>query len=833
MIKRISVLCIILYLFFVPGIHAQPSSYNPSDIKIALQKLNTLGTVLYIAAHPDDENTRLLAYMAREKNLRTCYLSLNRGEGGQNLIGKEQGALLGLIRTNELLMARSIDGAEQYFTRVIDFGYSKTPEETFTFWNHDSVLADVVYTIRKLQPDVIITRFPTTGEGGHGHHTASAILAGEAFKAAADPKQFTYQLTTVKPWQAKTLYWNTFNFGNNNTQRDDQMKIDAGVFNPLLGKGYSEIAAMSRSQHKSQGFGVPVGRGVNLEYLKNIAGDTTCTTLFCNNDFTWNRIPGTTKIKALCAKALNEFDFNNPQKILPTLIQAYDEISLLKDDYWRTQKLKEVQQLILSCAGIWYEAVAGNYYVTPGDSLNLKFNIIGYTGSNATLTDINFNGMFDSTFTKSLDRNQFVSIEKTVKLPSDIALNNHYWLKENHETARYNVNDLSLVGTPVNAAALQVSFKLKINDHDFNLTAPVRYKWTDPVEAEKYRALNIVPPATINFNESVCMMVNNQPRKIKISVRAFTDNLKGKIILSTPVNTIAEPSAFEVSFSKKDEVQTFEFTLKPTASNKLIFDNNPVIKASFNSATKSYSYSLQELNYNHIPHQLIFSAAELKVSNVNLQIEGKNIGYIDGAGDDVAQSLQQVGYHITILKEENIKNDNLNIYDAIVAGVRAYNTNEWMFSYQNKLMDYVKNGGNYIVQYNTNNNLSKINTSLGPYPFKISRNRVTNEHAEMKFDVPQHPVLNKPNKITTDDFNNWIQERGIYFATEADSNYSNIFSANDAGEKSLSGSTLIAHYGKGNYVYTGLVFFRELPAGVPGAYRLFANMLALPKDERK
>ncbi len=833
MTKRILASCTTMLLFCIQYLFAQSSSYNPSDIKIALQKLNTLGTVLYIAAHPDDENTRLLAYMAREKNVRTCYLSLNRGEGGQNLIGKEQGALLGLIRTNELLMARSIDGAEQYFTRVIDFGYSKTPEETFTFWNHDSVLADVVYTIRKLQPDVIITRFPTTGEGGHGHHTASAILAGEAFKAAADPTQFTNQLTTVKTWQAKTLYWNTFNFGNNNTQRDDQMKIDAGVFNPLLGKGYSEIAAMSRSQHKSQGFGVPVGRGVNLEYLKNIAGDTTCTTLFCNNDFTWNRIPGTAKIKVLCEKALNEFDFNNPQKILPTLIQAYDEISLLKDDYWRIQKLKEVQQLILSCAGIWYEAVAGNYYATPGDSLNLKLNLIGYTGALATLTNVNFNGLFDSTFTKSLDKNLFISIEKTLKLPSDIALNNHYWLKEKHETARYNVNDLSLVGTPTNAAALQINFKLKINDHDFNFTAPVRYKWTDPVEAEKYRALNIVPPATINFNESVCMIVNNQPKKIKISVRAFTDNLKGKIILSVPANTITEPSGFEVSFSKKDEVQTFEFTLKPTTSGKITSDNNPVIKAIFSANNKTYSYSLQELNYNHIPHQLIFSDAELKVSNVNLQIEGKNIGYIDGAGDDVAQSLQQIGYHITILKEENIKNDNLNIYDAIVAGVRAYNTNEWMFSYQTKLMDYVKNGGNYIVQYNTNNNLSKITTSLGPYPFKISRNRVTDEHAEMKFDTPQHPVLNKPNKITNDDFNNWIQERGIYFATDVDSNYSDVFSAHDAGEKSLSGSTLISHYGKGNFVYTGLVFFRELPAGVPGAYRLFANMLALPKDERK
>jgi LmbE family N-acetylglucosaminyl deacetylase len=831
MFKKTVLLFVVLLGFRLPNL-AQPNTYNPADIKIALQKLNTLGTVLYIAAHPDDENTRLLSYLAREKNIRTCYLSLNRGEGGQNLIGKEQGPLLGIIRTNELMQARSIDGAEQFFTRVIDFGYSKTPEETFSFWNHDSVLADVVYIIRKVQPDVIITRFPTTGEGGHGHHTASAILAGEAFTAAANPSMFPWQLTSVKAWQAKSLYWNTFNFGDNNTQREDQLKVDAGVFNSYLGKGYGEIAAQSRSQHKSQGFGVPVGRGSNIEYLKNIAGDTSCTTLFCNHNFTWSRLRGSSKIKAICEKALFEFDFNTPEKSLPVLIEAYKEISLLKDDYWRVQKLKEVQQLILACAGIWFESSAGNYFVTPGDSLLIRFNAISYKGIQAEIKNINFNGYFDSTFSMPLKTNVLFKLEKALIVPTDADFSFHYWLKEKPLNGRYNINNLNLIGKPLNDAAMQVSFQLSIQDLTLSLTAPVKYKWTDPVEAEKYRDINIVPPAVINFNEPTCLVINNQPRKIKFTVKSFANQLSGTISIAVPSGFLAEPSNFTIDNLQKGETMVLETTLQTQVSRKPVFKEEPLLQATFTSGKYSYSYSLQEINYHHIPYQLVFTNAALKIASINLSTKRKNIAYIEGAGDDVAACLQQAGYKVTLLKEENLKNDNIGSFDAIIAGIRAYNTNDWLFNYQKKLMQYVFDGGNYIVQYNTNNNLGKIAASIGPYPFKISRNRVTDEHAEMTMVNATDVVFTSPNKITSDDFNNWVQERGIYFASEIDSNYRAVLTCHDKGEQPLNGSLIISHYGKGNFVYSGLVFFRQLPAGISGAYRLLANLIDLPTDNK-
>lgn len=801
------------------------------DIKLSLQRFNTVGTVLYIAAHPDDENTRLISYLVREQHLRTCYLSLNRGEGGQNLIGKEQGADLGIIRTNELLQARAIDGAEQYFTRVIDFGYSKSPEETFQFWNHDSVLADVVYLIRKLKPDVIITRFPATGEGGHGHHTASAILAGEAFKITNSTNDFPGQLKSVKPWQPKTLYWNTFNFGSTNTQRDDQLKTDVGLFNTLIGESYNEIAAKSRSQHKSQGFGVSTARGNSVEYLKNIDGDTLCSVLFCNNNFGWDRINGSEKIKALSEKALKEFDYSHPEKLLPVLFNLYDEVSKLKDDYWREYKTKELKQLILACSGIWFEGIANYYFVTPGDSLNLKLNIINYRNADVHLTKIKFDTFSSKTEDITLNENKLISTDHTFQIPVNFPYSFPYWLKEKPEAGRYQISDPSLIGNPINKAAFSIGFNLKINGKEFEFAAPVRFKWTDPTEGEKYRPVEVTPPASVNFNENVCMMMNGKEQTIKLTVRSLKSDLTGKIKLEVPAGYKVEPSEFSINKLSRNERTTLTATVRLSNSA----DEMPapgLLKASFDAASTK-AYSLNELNYQHIPYQLIFQEAELKLVPVELMITNKKIGYIEGAGDDVMASLQQMGYQVTLLKEENIKNDDLSKFDVIVTGVRAYNTNEWLNGYRQKLMDYVNGGGNYVVQYNTNNNLGKLGDNIGPYPFKISRNRVTDEHATMTMDLPEHPLLTYPNKITSADFDKWIQERGIYFATDIDKAYSMPLSCHDKGEKPLNGSLITAAYGKGNFTYTGLVFFRELPAGVAGAYRLFANIIEQKKHETK
>src|SRR6201993_720243 len=324
---------VLLFLFVSISLlhaHAQ-QEWNASEILQNIEKLNVCGSVLYIAAHPDDENTRLLAYLSKERKLRTGYLSCTRGDGGQNLIGKEQGEMLGLVRTQELLAARRIDGAEQFFTRANDFGFSKNPKETFSIWNKDSILADVVLAIRKFKPDVIICRFPTTGEGGHGHHTASAILALEAFDAAADPTKFPEQLAYTQTWQAKRIFWNTFNFGGTNTTAPDQLKIDVGVFNPLLGKSYGEIAADSRSMHKSQGFGSAKVRGESIEYFKQLKGDKANTDLFESINQTWARFTATASLQKTIDDGIKKYNPQLPEKIVADLVAIYKELKQLDE----------------------------------------------------------------------------------------------------------------------------------------------------------------------------------------------------------------------------------------------------------------------------------------------------------------------------------------------------------------------------------------------------------------------------------------------------------------------------------------------------------------------
>jgi LmbE family N-acetylglucosaminyl deacetylase len=830
-IRKRALVFFVFCFFSITNFYSQSTSllsrYNSADIKLALKKLNTVGTVLYIAAHPDDENTRLLSYFANEKNLRTCYLALNRGDGGQNLIGKEQGDLLGLIRTNELMQARKIDGAEQYFTRAFDFGYSKNSEETFRIWNHDSVLSDVVWLIRKIKPDVIITRFPTTGEGGHGHHTASAILAGEAFVAAADPTKFSDQLQYVDVWQAKSLWWNTFKFGDSNTQSESQYKFDAGIYNPLLGKNYGELAAESRSCHKSQGFGVPLARGKQLEYFKPIAGDTACGNIFCNLDFSYDRILESAKMKALCAKARDDFNSENPSAILPILIDIYHEAQKLNDKNWREQKLMETEKLILACAGIWFEATASDYSVVPGDSAKCKISIINYGNTDVTLTHIRIRDD-DTTLNKKLEQNNLIAVEKSFLVVPNKPYTSPYWLMRHHTDMGYVVKDKTNIGKPVNDAVYSFKIMLSILNNPFTFNCPVQYKWNDPVEGEKYRAFEIVPPATVNFEDKVCMFVNNQTKTIKLKVHAFKDSLQAVLKLNVPDGFVASPSEISVTIDKKNEEKTFAFSLSP-APIPCPTNFTPAITASVTVNGIQIFKSFTELKYNHIPYQFVLKDSQIKFVPLNIQTKSKNIGYIEGAGDEIPQCLQQLGCSVTTLTNDMLANEDLSKYDAIISGVRAFNTNEQLANFHQKFMDYIKNGGNMIVQYNTNNFLSKINGDIGPYPFSISRDRVTDETAAINFDLPQHPVLNIPNKITQQDFDYWIQERGIYFAKDWDKNYQTPFSCNDPNEKPLQGSTLITQYGKGYFVYTGLVFFRELPAGIPGAWRLFANMISLGK----
>ena len=827
--KRLFVLFLVT-LSIVNSVLAQTPTVSSSDILQKLQKLNTVGSVLYIAAHPDDENTRLLPYLTYERKYHTAYLSLTRGDGGQNLIGKEQGEPLGLIRTQELLAARRIDGAEQFFTRANDFGFSKNPEETFNFWNKDSILADVVWVIRTFKPDVIITRFPTTGEGGHGHHTASAILAIEAFTAAADPTRFPEQLKYTSVWQAKRIFWNTFSFGTINTTSEDQIKINIGGYNPLLGKSYGELSSENRSMHKSQGFGTAKTRGDNTEYFKQLDGDPATTDIFENINSTWNRFTATKLIGESISKIISKFDPLHPETSVPGVAALYKQIQVVDETdktvaHWKKEKLEETEAILIACSGLWMEAYATEFIAIPGNKIQTTLQIINRNNVTVTLKNIRYINQ-DSSLALSLKMNEFYTFKHSEKLVPDYAYSNPYWLNEKHSSGLYTVSNQLLIGKAENDAAASIVFQIVIQDIPLTITKPIVYKYTDPVKGELYRPLEVLPKATVNLVERVYAFNDNTPKTIQFTVKANAANVSGTLQWTVPQGWKATCVQPNFILKEKGEEIIINVMVQPNG-----ISTNGKITAALKINSETFSKSITRIEYDHIPYQFILSDAEANLVYINLKTTGKNIGYIPGAGDDVAACLKQVGYNVTILTDEILDKGNLTEYNAIVTGIRAYNTNDRLQIYYNTLMRYVEQGGNLIVQYNTNNRIGPLVAKIGPYPFAISRERVTNESADVRILNSKHSVFTYPNKIDSTDFNGWVQERGIYFATDIDPKYQTLLSMNDPNEKPNEGSLIVTKYGKGNFVYTGLVFFRELPAGVPGAYRLFVNLLSIPQNK--
>lgn len=804
---------------------ASPTS---ADIYLGLRKLNVLGSVLYVAAHPDDENTRLLTWLSKDRLYRTGYLSLTRGDGGQNLIGDEQGIALGLIRTQELLAARRIDGAEQFFSRAFDFGFSKNPQETFTKWDRETILADVVWTIRRFQPDVIITRFPTTGEGGHGHHTASAILANEAFKAAADPKRFPDQLKWVQPWQAKRILWNTFNFGGNNTQRDDQFKVDVGGYNAVLGKSYGEIAADSRSQHKSQGFGVPRSRGAALEFFTTTGGTAPTTDLMEGIGTDWERVQGGGKIAALIREATQAFDFVQPQQSVPRLAAIYNALQTLPEGYWRNQKIKEVQQLLSWCSGLFVEATTSVQNAVKGDSLRININVINRLGAPVQWKGVTVAGK-DSAFQTELPANRNIGFSKNIFVAPELPNSQPYWLREKMQEGMFTVNDQQLIGQPDITPAFTAGFFFDIAGVPVQYNLPVQYKYTDPVKGELLQPVFVIPAATV-FSSPDLLIFPQGAEKPKSMLAQLNANRRLQASAAVAVRSadreLTKPN--QPLLLEKGASRTFDFTIDP----KLVEGRQRDALQAFatlkegNREQEAY-LSMTSINHDHIPTIRYFYNDDVKLLHLDLKTTGKRIGYITGAGDKVPAALEEMGYDVVILGEKEMLRNNLQQYDAIIAGVRAYNTNEWLQGQYEKLMQYVQEGGNLIVQYNTSSQIGPLKAKIAPYPLDITRNRVTDENAAVSFLLPSHPVLNFPNKITADDFKGWVQERSIYHGASTDPAFERVLAMSDPGESSDGGSLMIAKHGKGYFTYTGLVFFRELPAGVPGAYRLMANLIAL------
>ncbi|MEO0471726.1 MAG: PIG-L family deacetylase [Bacteroidota bacterium] len=805
---------------------------SSAEIQHELKKLNVLGSVLYVAAHPDDENTRLIAWLAGAKGYRTSYISLTRGDGGQNIIGDEKGSSLGVLRTQELLAARRVDGGEQMFSRAIDFGYSKNPEETLASWDKEKVLADLVWAIRKFQPDVIITRFatPEKGGGGHGHHTASAMLAHEAFSLANDPSAFPEQLQHVGVWQAKRLLWNNYWVFRRYQPTEEEQKgiltVNIGEYDPLLGRSYGEIASEARSMHKCQAFGANLFRGSLDEYLEHELGERADGDLFDGINTSWERVQGGKAVGKILQKVFDQFDPTNPAASVPDLLKSYQILDGLEGN-WAAYQKRKLKEVILYCAGLWMEAYSDQPTVALGDSVSFQLDMLQRTQIPVFVEQVDFGkegGVIK--YDKQLATNSKVESIKFPTTTSGFPVSQQYWLTEAGQKGVFTVKDQELIGLPENPAALYATVSLKINDVPFAYTTPVVHKYRDRAVGELYRPFLVAPPVTVNMAEKVYLFADDTEQAVSLLVKSFADASKASVRFETPEGWSVTPARLEYDFTKPGEEKRVNVMVKPPS-----FASEGNIRAIVSVDGKEYDLAQQVVKYGHIPTQMIFPTAQARLVRVALEKKGQLIGYIMGSGDEVPVSLRAIGYSVELLEDGDISLDKLEKYDAIIAGIRAYNTRGRMAFHHDLLMEYVKRGGTYIVQYNTTYGLTL--PQPGPYPIKISRDRITVEEAKMNFLAPDHPVLNTPNKLTDKDFDNWVQERGLYFPNQWDDQYTPIFSISDPGEEPLKGALLVAEHGKGHFVYTGLSFFRELPAGVSGAYRLFANLVSLGQEEKQ
>lgn len=783
--------------------------------------------VLYLAAHPDDENTRMISWLANDIGAQTAYLSLTRGDGGQNLIGTELGAKLGVLRTQELMQARAIDGGQQFFSRAVDFGYSKNADETFQQWDRNLVLSDVVRVIRTFKPQIIITRFPPDGRGGHGHHTASAMLALEAYEVAADPKAFPEQ--NLEAWQVNRIFWNHSAWW--------EPKIDSlaaadptyfveevGSYLPEMGLSCNELASYSRSQHKSQGFGVAVARGAQKEYLKLMKGEVPGKSIFSGLNQSWKQ-NGREDIEKALASIEANYDLRKPYKSAAELLKLYQSIG--PDDESLQWLREDLSHLIAQSLGLKVEVLAKAEYATYGSEIDLVLKAIHRSPIDVSVLNLakQMEVGLDAEveYNEVLKENEVFEVSFKYNLDDD-AYSQPYWLKEPYD-AMFKVDDPMLIGKPENDPSVQFAIWVHLEQGSFKLMVPVRYKFSDRVEGEIERPLMVVPPLTVKSRINKLFFLDNAAQSLELDFKAFEAGTY-EVYLDTEAWQI-EPAQFVVEFTESAQVVSKRITVSPKMGAA---PGSLYVMLKKADGSDEALKSLVEIDYPHIDKRMILEDPAIRLIPMQLEKRGNRVAYIIGAGDKVPDAINQMGYDVDILDEQALRESNLDQYQAVILGIRAYNTQSWLFNRKDQLLDYVKGGGNMIVQYNTRSR-SFQGDDFAPYPFKISRERVTEENAPVRFNLPDHPVLNEPNKLSKVDFNDWVQERGLYFASEWDPAYAAPLAWHDKDEPDRLGGLLIADYGEGAFIYTGISFFRELPAGVPGAYRLLANLISYEHEK--
>ena len=798
---------------------AEVAPADAAQLAHALDRLATTGRVLYVAAHPDDENTRLLTYLANVRHATVAYLSMTRGGGGQNLIGGEQGILLDAIRTEELLAARRLDGAHQLFTRMRDFGYSKTADETLALWGRQEALSDVVWAIRSFQPDVIVTRFSETPPN-HGHHTASALLAREAFAAAADPKRFPAQLAQgVTPWQATRLLQNLSNWPGSPPPPKDALQVEVNAYDPRLGLAMGELAARSRSQHKSQGFGVPPERGSIMERFVTHAGARPKADLLEGVDTGWTRYgAAATAYARAIGEARRTLDRDRPERALPALVRARDELERLPGKLRDEPRVRDARRaldgVIAAAGGLFARATAAVPVAAPGQAVEVRVEVAARAAP-VTVQRVELAGAPALTAPAPVAAGEKKLFTLAVPIAATAAPSLPYWLARPPQPGRYEVAEPRLVGAPRTPPALEAIVDAAIGGRTLRLALPVVHAWTDRVHGERVRPFLVVPPATVTpVRDAVLAPGKSAP--LVVRVRAGRDALEGKVELELPEGWRAAPASHAVSLAKLGDETTVRFDVTP-GPKAAAGEARPVVRVG------GAAWSLREdtIDYSHIPLQLVLRPASVRLVPLQLAVPRGRVGYVGGSGDSIAADLAHVGFAVDELDDEALRAGELARYAAIVVGARAYNARAAVRAAHPRLMAYVERGGTLITQYNT----TDFAGPLGPFPLTLGRDRITDETAAPVLVDPKHPLLVRPNRIGPADWEGWVQERGLYFGAKWDPRYKPLVRFADPGEQPLEGALLVAQHGRGRFIYTGLAFFRQLPAGVPGAYRLLANLV--------
>jgi LmbE family N-acetylglucosaminyl deacetylase len=794
-----------------------------SDLLQQLRSFRETASVLYVGAHPDDENNRLMPYLARGRALRTGYLSLTRGDGGQNLIGSELGDQLGVIRTHELLAARRVDGGLQYFTRARDFGFSKDSADTLQRWDRNAVLADTVSVIRQFRPDVVISRFSPVPGGTHGHHTASAILALEAFQLAGDPKAFPEQLETLQPWQPKRVFWNSWTPpGSAAPASGDMVRLDAGGYDPLLGESFGEIGARGRSMHKSQGEGRTGTRGPGMENFTVLAGAPASQDLFDGIDTSWARIPGAASIASLADELIAKFDPLHPAKSVPAILVIRENLAALPRDPLVLVKQAELDRILQACLGLFVETAVADAQVTAGEELKLRHSVVLRSDQPVRWLGVRYPSLQREVMSApvTLALNQPANRDIASVLPTDTPVSQPYWLREPGTEGMFTVADASLIGQPENPPAFPVEQVFEIAGQTLVISDEPVQVINDPVRGELRRRLDVIPPVSLSWSQPLELFNPGASKRVIVEVTAARAQAVGSVQLELPAGWRATPARQEFRLAAAGDRERFTFEITAPAQ-----PNTGYVTAAATIGGKRYDHTRIEIRYDHIPAQLLQPPAQLKVVSLELATRGKTIGYLPGAGDLVGESLARMGYAVSAIGNGDLTPENLRRFDAIVVGVRAFNTRDDLNGRMPALFAYAEQGGTVVVQYNTAYGLRS--DRLAPYPLELSRDRVTDMRAPVTLLAPEHPVLTTPNRISASDFEGWVQERARFVPRSWAAEFTPILAMNDPGEAPLNGTLLIARHGRGHFVHTSLSWFRELPAGVPGAYRLFANIVSL------